>query len=49
MFLFICGMSKQNQTKLNQTNQSKPKTIYFVCLNKPSTQTKPNILYNKFK
>ena len=37
--LFFCGISKPNQTKLNQ---SKPKTLYFVCLSKPTIQTKPN-------
>ena len=37
--LFFCGISKPNQTKLNQTNQSKPKTTYFVSLFEPSIQT----------
>merc|ERR1711936_1341106 len=37
--LFVCGISKPNQSKLNQ---SKPKTLYFVCLYKPTIQTKPN-------
>ena len=37
--MFFCGISKPNQTKLNQ---SKPKTLYFVCLSKPIIQTKPN-------
>ena len=40
----VCGISKPNQTKLNQRdqiklNRSKPNTIYFVCLFKPSVQT----------
>ena len=37
--MFFCWISKLNQTKLNQTNQSKPKTIYFGSLFKPSIQT----------
>ena len=40
----VCGISKPNQTKLNQ---SKPKTICFVCLFKPSIETKPNQTFSK--
>ena len=40
----VCGISKPNQTKLNQ---SKPKTICFVCLFKPSIETKANQTFSK--
>ena len=53
--LFFCRITKYkltnkpNQTKLNQTNQSKPKTIYFGCLFKTSLQTKKILFDNKNK